>query len=99
MQDKSKSKVVKKTVAIHPIMDGYIRKTWAMLVEAGYDATYSSALNFMLLATIMETTKEGGLSDETRDTIWKFAGDQATITELNLQEHLANLREYYQRER
>lgn len=99
MQDKSKSKVVKKTVAIHPIMDGYIRMTWAMLVEAGYDATYSSALNFMLLATIMETTKEGGLSDETRDKIWQFAEDQATISELNLQEHLANLREYYQRER
>jgi ketol-acid reductoisomerase len=99
MQDKAKSRVVKKTVAIHPIMDGYIRKTWSMLIEAGYDATYSSALNFMLLAMIMETTKEGGLSDKARDTIWEFARDQATITELNLQEHLANLREYYQRGR
>ena len=99
MQDKAKSKVVKKTVAIHPIMDGYIRKTWAMLVDEGYDATYSSALNMMLLMAIMETIKESGLSDETRNTIWDFAKDQETIDELNLQEHLAKLRDYYQKER
>lgn len=30
----------KKTVILHPIMDDYIRKTWAMLIENDYDATY-----------------------------------------------------------
>jgi len=99
MGQKGEKTIIKKTVVIHPIMDDYIRKTWAMLIEEGYDATYSSALNMMLLMAIMETTKEGGLSDETRDTIWKFAEDQATIGKLNLQEHLAKLREYYQKER
>jgi hypothetical protein len=95
----AKSKVVKKTLAIHPIMDKFIRMTWSILVEAGYDATYSSALNMMLLIAIIETKREGGLSNETLDTIWNFAQDQATIDELNLQEHLAKLREYYQRSR
>jgi hypothetical protein len=46
--------VIRKTIAIHPIMDSYIRKTWALLIEEGYDEGYSTALNFMLLATIME---------------------------------------------
>jgi hypothetical protein len=95
----AKSKVVKKTLAIHPIMDKFIRMTWSILVEAGYDATYSSALNMMLLIAIIETKREGGFSNETLDTIWNFAQDQATIDELNLQEHLAKLREYYQRSR
>ena len=95
MTDKEKQAIIKKTVVIHPIMDSYIRKTWAMLIEEGYDATYSSALNFMLVAMIMETTKEGGLTDDTRDTIWKFARDQATIRKLNLEDHLANLGDYY----
>lgn len=83
--------VVKKTVAIHPTMDSYIRKTWAMLIEAGHNATYSTALNFMLLAALMEAIKEGGLSNETRDLIWDFAKDEETIEELNLEDHLAEL--------
>jgi len=46
--------VIKKTVVIHPLMDSYVRKTWAILIENGKDASYSTALNFMLLATIFE---------------------------------------------
>ena len=99
MQDKAKSKVVKKTVAIHPIMDGYIRGTWSMLIDGGYDATYSSALNLMLLVAIMEAKDERGLTDKTKAAIWDFAHDQATIDQLNLQEHLSHLRDYYQKER
>lgn len=92
-----KPKLIKKTLIIHPAMDDYVRKTWAMLIDMGCNATYSSALNFMLLAMIIETIKEGGLSDETKRMIWDFARDPATMTRLNefLKKHLAKLREYY----
>jgi len=84
--------VVKKTVAIHPIMDQYVRKTWAMLVEGGCDATYSTAVNFMLLATVLEASGQpNGLSEKTRALIWDFARDQETVGELNLQDQLASV--------
>jgi hypothetical protein len=83
--------VIKKTVAIHPIMDSYIRKTWAILIENGKDASYSTALNFMLLTTIFEATKSDGLNEKTRELIWNFAEDQKTIDELNLQDLLTSL--------
>ena len=99
MEQEEEKKIIKKTIVIHPIMDDYVRKTWAMLIEDGYDATYSSALNLMLLVAIMEAKDERGLTDKTKAAIWDFAADQATIGELNLQEHLAKLRDYYQKER
>lgn len=83
--------VVKKSVAIHPIIDKYVRKTWALLVEEGYDATYSTAVNLMLLAAILEATKEEGLSERTRKLIWNFMEDEKTIKELNLQDQLSSL--------
>jgi len=95
MLDKAKSKVVKKTVAIHPIMDGYIRKTWSILIEQGHDATYSMALNYMLLIAIMEASEERGLMERTIETIQGFINDQKTIDRLNLQEHLGQLREHF----
>jgi len=83
--------IVRKTVAIHPVVDSYIRKTWSMLVEAGYDATYSTALNFMLLGAIFEAVKEGGWSQETRKLAWSFLEDEKTISELNLEDQLAKI--------
>jgi len=82
--------IIKKTVVIHPIMDSYIRKTWAILIENGKDASYSTALNFMLLATILEATKSEGLSQKARDLVWNFVEDQKTINELNLQDFLTS---------
>ena len=90
MQDVSNSSV-KKTVVLHPMMDKYVRKTWAILIENDYDATYSMALNFMVLVAIQEGIKDGSLSDETRDVVWNFVHDQATIGHLNLQDHLSQL--------
>ncbi|GAH62823.1 unnamed protein product [marine sediment metagenome] len=83
---------VKKTVVLHPIMDTYVRKTWAILIEDGHDATYSMALNFMLLATIMLAKNEEGLSEETQETLQGFLSDQQTINHLNSQEYLSRLR-------
>ena len=99
MKEKTKLKVIKKTVVIHPIMDSYIRKTWSLLVEAGYDATYSSAVNMMLLMAIMEAAEKDGLTAKTRKTIGDFAADQTTINTLNLQDHIAQLEKQYQMEK
>ncbi len=85
--------VVKKTVALHPIIDGFVRKTWALLIEKGYDATYSTALNFMLLGAILEAVKEGGWSEETRELVWNFMEDRETIEELDLEDQLTNIEE------
>jgi hypothetical protein len=46
--------VVKKTVAVHPIMDRYVRKLQSILVEKGYHATYSTALNYMILFQVFD---------------------------------------------
>ena len=89
------TKSIKKTVVLHPMMDQYVRKTWALLIEDGYDATYSMALNFMVLSAIQEGIKDGGLAEETRNVIWAFVDDQATISQLNLQDHLSQLREIW----
>jgi hypothetical protein len=91
VQEESKG-TIKKTVVVHPIMDSYIRKTWSILIEEGYDATYSMALNYMLLIAIMEASRKGGLSERTREIIQGFVSDQKTIDQLNLQEHLSNLK-------
>jgi len=88
--------VIKKTVAMHPIMDSYVRKTWALLIENGKDASYSSALNFILLATIFETQKPEGLSEKTRELLWNFIDDQKTIDELNLQDFMATFEQKIQ---
>lgn len=90
---KSEVEMVKKTVAIHPLMDKYIRQTWSILIEEGHDATYSTALNFMLLAAIGETVKGKGLSKATRRNIWSFVEDEAIVRALNLEDHLTQLKQ------
>lgn len=81
--------VIKKTIVIHPIMDSYIRKTWALMIEKGRDASYSSTLNFMLLIAIFETIK--GLNEDTLKMLWDFLEDQETINELNQEDFLEKL--------
>ena len=95
MPKQDEPKVTKKTVAIHPLLDKYVRMTWSMLIEDGYVATYSSALNMMLLIAALETTKPRGLSKKTMETIWGFVSDEETIEKLNRQDHLTQLREHY----
>ena len=90
--DIAERSLVKKTVVIHPIMDYFVRKTWSLLIDAGHDATYSVAVNFMLLAAIEEARKDSGLSPETRDTVWSFAEDRTTIDKLNLEDHLQQVK-------
>jgi len=43
---------VKKTVVVDEVMDACVRKVWASLVESGWDANYSTALNILLIAGV-----------------------------------------------
>jgi len=74
--------LIKKTVVINPIIDSYIRKTWAILIEKGKDANYSSALNFMLLIAILEVLKEDSITKNIRRLVWDFMENRDTIKEL-----------------
>jgi len=85
--------VIKKTVAIHPMVDSLIRKTWAALIEKGYNATYSATVNFMILTAMFEAKKPEGLSDETMRLLVSFLTDASTIDELNLEDNLTAIRE------
>jgi len=91
------AKSVKRTVVLHPIMDNYVRKTWASLIEHGFDATYSMALNCIVLGAIMEAIGERGWSEETGKAVWGFAQDQTTIDHLSLHKHLRRLGEMWGR--
>mgnify|MGYP001562805702 FL=1 len=78
--------VVKKTIAINPILDDYVRKTWAILIEDGYDASYSTALNYMLLCQIM-TVAEKGIPKKVRDDLNSFLSYESSIDELNIEDY------------
>lgn len=85
---------IKKTVVIHPIMDSKIRTVWSLLIGGGHNASYSMALNFLLLVAIIEMSKEGGLSEKTMESMQDFLKDREMIDELDLQEHLGQLKKY-----
>jgi hypothetical protein len=78
--------VIKKTIALHPVMDRFVRKMWAILIENGYDASYSTALNYMLLEHI-RSVEEDGISQEVNDDLADFMADESTITDLNLEDY------------
>ncbi len=86
--------VIKKTVVLDDRIERFVRRTQALMLEAEppIEATYSSALNFMLLAAIHEASRPGGLSAETREVIWDFARDNDTLEELNLHERMGAVR-------
>jgi hypothetical protein len=71
--------VVKKTVALHPIMDRYIRKLQAILIDKGWNATYSTALNYMVLYQVFDTI----YGRKKRDQLLRaFLEDTKTVQEI-----------------
>ena len=73
MEQKSKNRMIKRTVVLDPVVDAYVRKVWAMLIDTGADANYSTALNFLSLAIIQEARKApGSLPRDTRKLLWDF---------------------------
>ena len=94
----SAPKTVKKTVVLWGSMDVFIRKTWATLIEQGYDATYSTAVNWMLLALVLETGRDGiprGLSSDTKQALKGLMDNPSSTAKLNLDDRLANIREFW----
>ena len=89
------TRVIKKTVAIQPVIDAYIRKIWSMLINEGYDANYSTALNFMLLLAIVQVTGDRGISEETKKIVWAYIGNRSLINALDLGEDISKLRELW----
>jgi hypothetical protein len=73
VQQKTKNKLIKRTVVLDPAADAYLRKVWAMLIDQGEDANYSTALNMVLLATIVEAKRApGSLPRDTRRFLWEY---------------------------
>lgn len=84
--------IVKKTVALNPVMDHFVRKTWAMLIEAGYDASYSTALNFMLLEHI-RSVEENGIAKKVAQELNIFLNDEKAIADLDLEDYASKVDE------
>lgn len=86
--------VIKKTVVLDDRIERFVRQTQAILLQAEppIEATYSAALNFMLLGAIHAASRPGGLSPETRQVMWDFARDSETIEELNLRDRMDAVR-------
>ena len=59
---------IKKSITVNPIIDTYIRKLWAKLVDRGYHAKYSTALNAMLLLAIL-MVGEWPITDRVREAL------------------------------
>jgi len=79
--------VVKKTVALHPIMDSYVRKLHAILIDKGWDATYSTALNLMMLYQILDVV-ERGVHQKVAELLNNFLQDEGTIAEIKQAERV-----------
>ncbi len=73
--------VVKRTVALHPITDSYVRRLQAILAQKGYKATYSMALNYMLLYNIFDVQYRK-IHPKVREFLQSFLNDQKTIKQL-----------------
>ena len=84
--------VIKKTVAIHPILDEKIRKVWAILINFGWDATYSTALNWMILCQFHEVAKRG-ITKDTQEQLRMFLEDETTLQELKSHDYEQQLKE------
>lgn len=82
--------VVKRSVAIHPAIDECVRIAWATLIESGYNVTYSTALNSMLLIAILEISE---MSEQTRKALASFLNDRKTIEELDIEDMLQTVKE------
>jgi len=74
--------IVRKTVALHPIWDQYVRITQASILEEGKDASYSLALNYMLLMAFNLVVNKG-IDMETAKIMSSFLEDQKTVEDLN----------------
>jgi hypothetical protein len=73
--------IVKRTVSIDAEIDKRIREIYKNLIAKGVRANYSSALNLLLLAGILETQGEGW-SQDTRDLIKEYTSKSRSLSEI-----------------
>ena len=89
---KTSAKVVKKSVSLHPLMDYFVRKTWAILIDKGYNASYSTALNYMLL-TALNSVINQGIDEKTSRALISFLKDQRSIKNLDFNDIVIKYKE------
>ena len=77
--------VVRKTVTLHPIWDQYVRVTQASILHTGKDASYSSALNYMLLMAVSLVANQG-IDEKTWERMSSFLEDEKSIEDLDLED-------------
>jgi hypothetical protein len=77
--------VIKKTVALHPIMDNYVRLLQSILIQKGHNATYSTALNSMILYQVMDISNRK-MHPEVVKIINGFLNDDETISEISAED-------------
>ena len=83
--------IVKRTVSINAEIDKRIREIYKNLIAKGVRANYSTALNLLLLAGILETQGEGW-SQDTRDLIKEYTSKLRSLSEILKRD--VNLREF-----
>jgi len=87
--------VVKKTVAIHPIMDSYVRKLQAILVDKSWNATYSTALNYMILYHVLDVSNRKQ-NPKVVKILQDFLNDRESIEQIQTEDRMT---EYLERSR
>lgn len=97
---KQMAKPVKRTVVLDALVDEYVRETWSLLAKNPdvYDATYSLAINFMLIGALLEAHKRKGWAKATRDDVWSFATDRTMAEELKAREAIEAVKGLLMRE-
>jgi len=81
--------IVRKTIAVPDVLDHEIRKLWAILIEKGYDATYSTAINTLVVAGLIAPQLLSPGSKQWKhffDIINDFLSDVNTIEAINKEE-------------
>ena len=81
--------VVKRTVVLLPEVDKLVRKLWALFIEEGYDTTYSTALNILVLQSMYMADVPKELVDKLISTIL----EKGAIEEIDTMDALARVEE------
>jgi len=72
--------IIRKTVSLDPATDKLIRAVLSYLVNiSGTTANYSTALNLLVIAAVLETRDGDGWSQNTREGINQFLNDRTSI--------------------
>ena len=89
--------VIKKSVTIHPIVDEVVRNLWAILIQKGYDATYSTTLNMLAIGGCIATAliKEGSKEwQEYFKTINDFLDGRIEMRTVKYSSNITNYEKY-----